>query len=136
MTTLPTDTVRVTIDAPVTRVANDLADVAAHPSWATEFFEGSARRDGAEWLVQVPRMGGPARMRIDADAERGIVDMYLAPGEAPYGPPLPVRVVPNGDGCDVLFTLTRSPGLDDQQWAAALDSMSRELQQLRSRLED
>jgi hypothetical protein len=70
-------------------------------------------------------------MRIDADIAAGRIDMYLAPVGAPFGPPLPVRVVPNGDGCDVLFTLARFPGTDDAEWQSGLASMEHELEQLR-----
>ena len=55
-------------------------------------------------------------MKIDADPVCGRIDLYLAPKGAPYGPPLPVRVVPNGEGADVLFTLARFPGQSDAQW--------------------
>lgn len=131
MATAPTETVSITIDEAPARITADLADPGKHPTWATEFFEGSARQDGEDWLVTVPRMGGEARMRIDADIACGRVDMFLAPIGAPYGAALPVRVVPNGDGCDVLFTLTRFPGIDDGEWQSGLASMRRELVQLR-----
>ena len=62
--------------------------------------------------------------------------MFLAPLGAPFGPPLPVRVVPNGDGCDVLFTLARFPGQDDETWDSGLASMRRELEQLRALYEN
>ena len=131
-----TETLTVSIAAPPERVTADLADPIAHPEWATEFFSGPARSLGAgEAAVTVPLMGGPARLRVDADVERGIVDLRLAPEGGPYGPPLPVRVVPNGEGADVLWTLARAPGLPDEAWAAALDSMRRELECLRRRLE-
>jgi hypothetical protein len=136
MTTTTTTTLSVTIDAPPERVTADLADPATHPEWATEFFAGPATALGpGEVRAPVPLMGGNARMRVEADVPRGIVDLHLAPGDAPYGPPLPVRVVPNGDGADVLWTLARPPGMPDDAWAAAVASMERELDALRRRHE-
>jgi hypothetical protein len=91
--------------APFTTVAADLADPASHHEWATEFFAGPVRPGGpGEFIAPVPMMGGEVRHRIDADVERGILDLYVAPPGAPYGPPIPVRLVPNGDGTDVLWT--------------------------------
>ena len=117
MATLQTQTVTVTIDAPLVQVAADLADPTTHPSWATDFY------------------AGPVRHRIDADISRGILDLYFAPPGAPYGPPIPVRLVPNGDGVDVLWTLARFPGVSDQAWQQGLAAMARELHALKRRHE-
>jgi hypothetical protein len=133
MATLPTHTVTVTIDAPLVKVAADLADPTTHPEWATEFYAGPARpAAGGEFLAPVPMMGGEVRHRIDADIARGILDLYLAPQELP---PIPVRLVPNGDGVDVLWTLARFPGVSDHAWQQGLAAMARELQALKRRHE-
>jgi hypothetical protein len=136
MTTMVTDTVRITIDAPFDKVTSDLADPATHPEWGTEFFEGAARPgDDGEVIATVPRMGGDVRAKVDADLAAGRIDLYLAPLDAPFGPPLPVRVIPNGDGVDVLFTLIRPPGQSDPEWEEGLASMQRELANLKTRHE-
>jgi hypothetical protein len=136
MATLETHTVTVTIDAPLATVAADLADPTTHHEWATEFFAGPVRPgEPGEFVARVPMMGGEVRHKIDADAERGILDLYFAPHSAPYGPPIPVRLVPNGDGVDVLWTLARFPGVSDQAWQQGLASMARELAALKRRHE-
>lgn len=136
MRTLPTETLKITVAAPFERVVADLADGRTHGEWATEFFAGAVTDAGdGTFVAHVPAMGGPMRMRIDADADRGVIDLYLAPEGKPFGPPLPVRVVPNGDGVDVLWTLARFPGTPDEAWSGALASMGRELDALRARLE-
>ena len=136
MTTMTTDTVRITIDAPFTEVTADLADPATHPEWGTEFFSGAARKgDDGEVIMTVPRMGGEVRSKVDADLEAGRIDLYLTPIGAPFGPPLPVRVIPNGDGVDVLFTLARVPGQSEDEWQDGLASMERELVNLKARHE-
>ena len=136
MSTLETTTVTITIDAPPETVSADLADPSSHLEWATEFFAGVAedQRDGT-WQMNVPRMGGPVLMRIDGDTAQGIIDMYLAPVGAPFGAPIPVRVVPNGDGSDVLFTLARFPNQSDEEWTEGIQSMNRELENLKARHE-
>ena len=102
MSTLETETVTVTIDAPPETVSADIADPSSHLEWATEFFSGTGedRGDGT-WLMNVPLMGGPVLMRTEGDISQGVIDMYLTPMGAPFGAPLPVRVVPNADGSDV-----------------------------------
>ncbi len=136
MTTMKTETVRITIDTPFDQVVSDLSDPISHPAWGTEFFSGPAQpsRDG-EVLATVPRLGGEIHMKVDADLAAGRIDLYLAPLDAPFGPPIPVRVIPNADGVDVLFTLARFPGQSDDEWAEGLVSMSRELTNLKERHE-
>jgi hypothetical protein len=136
MTTLHTHTLTVTIDAPLAQVAADLADPTTHPAWATEFYDGPVRAgEGGEFTAPVPLMGGEVRHKIDADIARGILDLYFATPGAPYGPPIPVRLVPNGDGVDVLWTLARFPGVSDLAWQQGLAAMARELQALKRRHE-
>lgn len=137
MATLETHTVTVTIDAPFATVAADLADSTTHHEWATEFFAGPVRPgEPGEFIAPVPMMGGEVRHRIDADVERGILDLYFAPIGGPYGPPIPVRLVPNGDGVDVLWTLARFPGVSDHAWQQGVASMARELDALKRRHEE
>jgi hypothetical protein len=137
MSTFPTATLSVTIDAPLATVAADLADPTTHPEWATEFFASAAspRPDGGGVTVVVPMMGGEVAFDVKGAPELGVLDLYLAPAGSPFGPPLPVRLVPNGDGVDVLWTLTRFPGMPDPAWEAGLASMQRELDGLRRRHE-
>lgn len=126
----------MTIDAPPETVSADLADPSSHLEWATEFFSGTAQDQGdGTWQMNVPRMGGPVLMRIGGDTRQGIIDMFLAPVGAPFGPPIPVRVIPNGGGSDVLFTLSRMPNQSDQEWSEGLQSMKRELTNLKARHE-
>ncbi len=136
MATTETRTLTVTIDAPFEAVVKDLADPLAQTEWGTEFFAGPGT-EGADGTVvaQVPMMGGEVVFRVEGVEEHGILDLYLAPTGAPFGPPLPVRVVRNGDGVDVLWTLSRTPGVLDEGWQQGIASMERELQDLRRRFE-
>jgi hypothetical protein len=136
MATMQTRTISVTIDAPFERVVADLVDPSTHPEWATRFFAGPAvlAEDGM-YEVDVPTMGGRTRVSVEADVGRGVIDVFLAPAGAPFGPPLPIRVLPNGDGADVLFTLARLPGMTDQQWTDGIAGMEEELQNLKARHE-
>ena len=137
MTTMITDTVRITIDAPFDEVVADLADPTTHPQWGTKFFAGPARPGevAGEVIVPVPRMGGEVLGKVDADVAASRIDLYLAPIGESFGPPLPVRVIGNGDGVDVLFTLARFPEQSDDEWQDGLASMARELQNLKDRYE-
>jgi hypothetical protein len=136
MTTIPTETVKVTIDASFAEVTGFIADPKNAHIIGSDFFAGPLKKlEGDEWLATVPRMGGEVRYRHDVTLDDGVIDIYLAaPGED-FGPPLPVRVVPNGDGVDVLWTLARFPGVSDEEWDQNVNSMKRELERVKARLE-
>lgn len=132
-----TKTLTVSIDAPFGKVIADLADPATHPEWATEFFKSAAKKtESGEVLVAAPMMGGTVKFKIEADARQGILDLFLAPEEADFGAPLPVRLIKNGSGVDVLWTLTRVPGMPDTAWEKCLLSMEKELFALKARHEE
>ncbi|MEO0930858.1 MAG: hypothetical protein AAFY14_09435 [Pseudomonadota bacterium] len=132
----PTRTLTVDIDAPFSAVMSELSDPMQHPSWATEFFDGEAEVDtNNEVCVCVPRLGGICRMKVEADVELGIVDIYLARKPDEFGKPLPVRVIENGQGATVLWTLSQFPGLPDDAFTAGCASMQLELDTLKSKLE-
>ncbi len=138
MATMTTKTLVVTIDAPFERVAADLGDPMTHPEWGSTFFSGPAGVSGrpGEVIAPVPMMGGDVRYKIDADTKAGIFDLFLAPAGAEFGPPIPVRLIANGDGVDVLWTLSRQSGMPDEAWEAGLASMADELVRLKNRHED
>jgi hypothetical protein len=104
------------IDAPYPAVVAEQGDAPAHAEWATEFFAGpiASAGDGTYHAI-VPRMGGPVRLRLDTARTRGHRHVPRPEGGT-FGPPLPIRVLTNGDGADVLFTLARFPGTSEQQW--------------------
>lgn len=136
MATLPTRTVAVTIDAPYQEVADFLADPARAHEVGTEFFSGPLRpATDDEWIAPVPMMGGDCRYRQEVDLEQGIIDIFLAAPGGDFGPPLPVRLLRNGNGIDVLWTLTRFPGTSDDEWQHGITSMQRELDGLKQRFE-
>jgi hypothetical protein len=134
--TLQTQVVKVTIDKPVDEVTRYVADPLSAHEWATEFFAGPLEHaQGGDFVATVPVMGGEVRYRQEVDLAKGVIDVYLAPKGREFGPPLPVRVVPNGGGADVLWTLARFPRTPDEAWQGGLESMARELEQLKQVLE-
>jgi hypothetical protein len=43
----------------------------------------------------------------------------------------PMRVMPNADGCDVVFTVRRRPGMSASEFAADADAVAADLATLR-----
>jgi hypothetical protein len=125
------DTRTVSIEAPAERVVAFLRDPANLPRWAVGFAQ-AVRRDADGWVVQTG--AGDVRIRIDADADRGTVDFWMAP--APGVQLLaPSRVVPRGSGAELVFTQFQGPGMSDQAFASSIDTLKHELIVLKALLE-
>jgi hypothetical protein len=55
--------------------------------------------------------------------------VHLSDGQIIY---VPLRIVENGSGAEVLLTLFRQPGMSDEQFAADADWVRRDLLALKS----
>ena len=59
-------------------------------------------------------------------------DVTLPSGETVYNP---VRVIRNGDGCELVFTLRQRPGMTDDDFRRDADTVAQDLARLRSLVE-
>src|SRR5512138_453281 len=84
------------------------------PRWATTFCK-SIRKEQDNWVMETSL--GPMSIRLAPPNSLGVLDHYLTPpsGETLY---VPLRVVANGSGSELLFTLFRLPGVSDESYAA------------------
>jgi hypothetical protein len=94
------------------------------PKWASGLAESDLRQSGDEWLADGPE--GPIRIRFTAHNPYGVMDHYVDPGEGPEVH-IPLRVVENGDGAEVMLTLYRQPGMTDEKFAADAKWINRDL---------
>jgi hypothetical protein len=108
-----------------------VADAANLPAWAAGFCR-SVRRDGAEWVVETA--DGPVRLRFASWNQWGVLDHHvtLASGATILNP---MRVVRNGSGSEVLFTLFQRPGTSDAQFYEDAVLVQRDLESLKRVLE-
>ena len=108
-----------------------MVDAANLPTWATAFCQ-KVRRDGAEWIVETPQ--GPARLRFVTWNQWGVLDhaVKLGSGETVLNP---MRVIRNGEGSEVLFTVFQRPGVSDAQFYEDAGMVQRDLQNLKRVLE-
>ncbi len=69
---------------------------------------------GMDYLVTLPR--GPRVMRFTPFNEFGVLDYEVFLEGETGGPVTPVRVHPNQDGCEIVFTWFQRPGVSDEQF--------------------
>lgn len=124
-------TIGVRIERPAAEVYDFVADVENLPRWASGLGK-SFRREGDVLVAETD--GGTVRIRFVERNSFGVLDHYVT---VPSGGELtmPMRVVANGDGSELLFTLVRQPQMTDEQFAADADWIRRDLETLKQLLE-
>lgn len=119
----------------INRNAYDVYDFVSVPEnlrlWASGL-GGSLHKVGNEWVAETQQ--GPVRIRFSERNEFGILDHWVSPepGLEIY---VPMRVIPNASGSELVFTLFRLPGMSDQKFAADADWVMRDLAALKNLLE-
>jgi hypothetical protein len=101
------------------------------PRWAAGLGT-TIRRDGGEWIAAGPI--GSVRVRFTPPNDLGVADhdVVLATGVTVHNP---VRVVPNGTGSTVIFTLLRQPGVSARQFDQDAKAVAKDLATLKALLE-
>ena len=92
----------------------------------------SLHREGDEWIAQAPQ--GEARVRFSDPNPYGVLDHWVDLPDTPeiY---IPLRMVANGDGTEVVFTLFRLPDMDDAAFEADAGMVRKDLAALKAWLE-
>jgi len=101
------------------------------PAWAAGLGHG-IRRAGAHWQVDTPQ--GTLAMRFAPQNDYGVLDhtVILPDGAEVY---VPLRVLANGAGSEVVFTLYRQPEMDDAAFARDAAMVAKDLAKLKALLE-
>jgi hypothetical protein len=119
------------IDRPATEVYGYASNPANIPHWAPGLGTHVEQVDG-RWFVET----GSGRALV-AFAERnpfGVIDHEVA---LPSGETVtnPMRIVPNGDGCEVVFHLRRLAGMSDEEFERDAGLVQADLTRLKHVLE-
>lgn len=101
------------------------------PKWASGL-AGSLRNIDGEWVADTPE--GPMKVRFSDRNKFGVLDHWVfpKPGVEIY---IPMRVVRNGSGCELIFTLFRLSEMTDEQLAADAEWVMRDLTAAKKLLE-
>jgi hypothetical protein len=127
ITTTRAETRTISIPAPPAAVFALVADGARLPDWAPAFASAAEHDGGDRWLIGTGDARFPIRLR--ADAEHGTVDL-LSPADPTVGAFL--RVLPNGGGSELLFTLFFADDADPAAVEAQMATVAEELATLRA----
>jgi hypothetical protein len=108
-----------------------LCDPRNLPAWAPGLCT-AIERAGEDWIATTPQ--GPVSVRFVEQNALGVLDHYVR--AEPEAEALnPMRVVPNGEGCELMFTLFQRPGMNDEELAADAALVEADLDRARTILE-
>lgn len=99
------------------------------PKWASCLSKSSLTRDGETWKAEDPE--GTVRILFTAHNTFGVMDHYVDAGNGTiiY---VPLRIIQNGDGAEVLLTLFRQQDMSDAKFAADAAWVARDLLALKA----
>jgi hypothetical protein len=129
------DTVHVSTS--IARPAKDVYDFVVDPInlslWASGLAHQPVQHIDGHWVVESPM--GRVTVRFVPLNLYGILDhdVTLPDGRTVTNP---MRVLPNGDGSDIVFTVRRSDGMSDDEFATDVDTVRRDLDTLRFLMEN
>ena len=128
---MKTQTISVCIAVPAERVYAFAGNPANLPLWAPSFFKSVELIDGV-WVVQSPI--GRVTFAFVPPNDLGVLDHTVT---LPTGQKFTsrMRVIPNGEGSELLFTLFQEEGMSDQQFQDDAVLVLSDLQTLRRVLE-
>ena len=104
-----------------TTIARDLQgayEALWHPEsfarWASGLASSLQDLEG-NWIAETPE--GRARVRFSPKNAHGVLDHWVdPPGSSTIY--IPLRLIANGDGCELVLTLFRQPGMSDEKFEA------------------
>jgi Polyketide cyclase / dehydrase and lipid transport len=113
----------------VYRFARDPANL---PRWAAGL-GGSVELVDGRWIADSPT--GSVTVEFVTENRFGVLDhtVTLPSGVAVLNP---MRVLPLGEGCEVVFTLRRQTGMDEEAFLADAEAVARDLGTLKRVLEE
>jgi hypothetical protein len=119
------------IDRPAADVYRSASDPANLPAWAPGLGSSVENVDG-HWFVETA--AGRAGFAFVERNEFGVLDheVTLPSGDVIYNP---MRVIPDGDGCEVVFSLRRLPGMSSEDFERDAGLVQADLTRLKQVLE-
>jgi hypothetical protein len=127
-----TQHISIHIEQPSGEVYDFASDPRNLPRWAAGLAGAEVERDGDQWYTESPM--GRVRFTFAPHNDFGVLDhdVTLPSGETVHNP---LRVLADGDGCEVVFTLGQRPEMSDEERERDALAIARDLAALKSLLE-
>lgn len=130
---LPATTYSVSIDCHCQALYERIWRPECFPEWASGLSEADLREENGAWVATGP--GGPVRIRFTAHNAYGVMDHFVVLDDR-NEVHIPLRVIQNGDGAEILLTLYRQPDMDAERFADDAEWVKRDLAALKKLIEE
>jgi hypothetical protein len=104
------------------------------PKWASGLSKSELTEEADGWW-QAEGPEGCVRIKFTEHNQFGVMDHVIDVGGGKMVS-APMRVLPNGNGAEVMFTLFRQPEMDDAKYQADADWIARDLDSLKKLAEN
>jgi hypothetical protein len=123
--------ISISIDRSAAEVYEFASNPENLPSWAGGL-SGSIKKVNGDWIAEAPM--GTVKVKFAEKNKFGILDhdVTLSSGVKFYNP---MRVFPNSDGSELVFTLYRHPGMSEQKFTDDAELVEKDLMRLKTLLE-
>jgi hypothetical protein len=124
--------ISIGISRPFEEVYAFLAEPANFPKWASGLGHSFRHLGGMEWLAETPM--GRMTVRFTEQNRFGVLDHSVTPDD---GAPMhnPMRAFPNRNGTEVVFSVSRRPGMSEEDFDRDAEWVARDLSALKRLLE-
>ena len=124
--------ISVSINRPAAQVYEFASNPENLPKWAAGLSGSIRRKVNDDWIAESPM--GRVKVKFAEKNQFGVLDhdVTLPSGIKVYNP---MRVFPNNDGSELVFTLYRRPDVSDQEFTEDAKAVEKDLAQLKTLLE-
>ena len=124
--------ISIGINRPMFDVYDFAADPLNLPKWAAGLAGSKVERDGQQWSTESPM--GRVTFTFGPRNDFGVLDhdVTLPSGQIVHNP---LRVISDGDECEVVFTLRQRPDMTDEDFERDTDAVAKDLATLKSVVE-
>lgn len=125
--------ISIYIDRPPDEVYQFASNPENLPHWAAGLASSEVKRVGADWIADAPF--GTVKIKFIEDNVFGVMDhdVQLDSGLVVHNP---MRVVPNCEGSEFVFTLLRQPDMTQDQFKEDQLAVEKDLAALKTLLEE
>jgi carbon monoxide dehydrogenase subunit G len=128
----PVKYISASINRPAGEVYRFIANPENLPQWAAGLSDAKLEKEGDDWVANSPM--GRVKVSFVKENPFGVVDhdVTLPSGEVNTNP---LRVIINGDGSDVVFTLFRRSGMTEEDFENDAGMIEKDLRTLKALME-
>ena len=124
----PVKHISISINSPVTEIYEFVSNPENLPKWASGL-SSSIRKEGENWVADSPM--GTVIIKFANKNKFGILDhdVTLPSGIKIH---IPMRVFPNNEGSEIIFTLYKVPNMSDYQFIEDIKLVEKDLKKLKN----